>query len=343
MPRVRAFPRELFFAVAALGTFAAPGLAAAQEDPGPIEDASTPVPFAYNYGDVETTRAAGMAGAMRAAGNGTTAPFLNPANLTLTRVYHIEAMAQITPETGRQVYGGAVVDSSNKVAGGVSIQGGFLDIGGIDRSFLDLRVAFAYAIGDSFHLGLGGRYLKLTEEGYGPLGKSKASGGLFDPSDSESRFAMWQAPTFDAGLTLRLADMINVGIVGQNLSFPGNALLPTMLGGGVAIATSDFTIEADAIADLHSYEDPTARVMVGGEYLAANHVPLRLGYRFDQGAGSHAISGGVGYTAAEFSIEASVRRTLVGPDSTALYFGIAYHLESSGLIKRTPTSGDGGF
>ena len=28
----------------------------------------------------------------------------------------------------------------------------------------------------------------------------------------------------------------------------------------------------------------TARVMLGGEYLIGDHVPVRLGYRFDQGA-----------------------------------------------------------
>ena len=33
------------------------------------------------------------------------------------------------------------------------------------------------------------------------------------------------------------------------------------------------------------------------------------------------------------SVEASVRRTLVGPDATMLFFGVAYFLESSGLTK----------
>jgi hypothetical protein len=76
--------------------------------------------------------------------------------------------------------------------------------------------------------------------------------------------------------------------------------------------------------------------MAGGEYLLINHIPLRVGYRYDQGANSHALSAGVGYMAKEFSVEGSVRRTLVGPPATMIFFGVAYFLESSGLTKAQP-------
>jgi opacity protein-like surface antigen len=312
--------------------------ASVRAEPTPIGSGETPAPFGYNYGEVESTRSAAFGGAMRAAGNGTTAPFLNPANMALTRIYHIEAMAQITPEVGRQVYGGAIVDSTTSaLAGGVAVSGGFLEPSwiddGIDRSWMDLRIALAYPITQNFLVGLGGRYLKVTEEGNGPFTNSKASGGLVD-DEGTGRFALSNLPTFDAGVTLRLADMVYVGLSGQNLTFAGTGLMPTTLGGGVAVGTQDFTIEADGVADFHSYAEASARVMAGGEYLLVDHVPLRLGYRFDQGANSHQLSGGVGYTSREFSIEASVRRTLVGPDATVIVFGIAYHLESSGLTKQ---------
>ena len=71
--------------------------------------------------------------------------------------------------------------------------------------------------------------------------------------------------------------------------------------------------------------------MVGGEYLIANHFPARLGYRFDQGPNSHALSAGFGYIEHRFSVEAAVRRTLVGPSATTIVLGVAYFLESSGL------------
>ena len=61
---------------------------------------------------------------------------------------------------------------------------------------------------------------------------------------------------------------------------------------------------------------------------------LRLGYRFDQGASSHAISGGLGYLTREFMIDASVRRTIAGPEATTIFLGAGYFLESSGLTGR---------
>jgi hypothetical protein len=304
----------------------------AQAEETAVNSTDTPSTFAYDYGEVETTRSSAMAGAARAAGNGTTGIFLNPANLALTRLYHIEALAELTPEVGRQVYGGAVVDSTtNRLAGGMSVTGGFMDPSGTDRSWMDIRLALAFPISDTFFIGVGGRYLKLTENGVGPFGQSKVSGGLKDPSGG--RFALVNVPTFDAGVTLKLANIVYIGLSGQNLTYPNNGYLPTKAGGGIAVATQDFTIEADGVADFNSYEKPTARVMAGGEYLLINHIPLRIGYRYDQGAASHALSGGAGYLAKEFSVEASVRRTIVGPPATMLFFGVAYFLESSGLTK----------
>lgn len=311
------------------------GAAGQEEDAGsgsPIVAGEAPSTFAFDYGETETTRSAGMSGAMRAAGNGTTAIFVNPAAMTLTRVYHIEAQAQVTPEFGRHVYGGTIVDSvTSRLAGAFAVNGGFLDEGGIDRSWIDVRLALAYPITDAFSVGFGGRYLKVVEDGLGPLGDSKASGGLRDPEGG--RFALENVPTFDAGIAVRAGDMLRIGIAGQNLSFPDHGLMPTTFGGGLAVATDDFTIEVDGVADFNSYEDVAARVMGGGEVLLADAVPIRAGYRFDQGADSHALSAGLGYLGREFSIEGSVRRTIAGPDATVLVFSVAYFLESSGLAR----------
>jgi hypothetical protein len=39
----------------------------------------------------------------------------------------------------------------------------------------------------------------------------------------------------------------------------------------------------------------------------------------------------VGFTSEAFMVEGSVRRTLVGPEATSIFFSAAYFLESSGL------------
>lgn len=319
------FPRRA--TVTALVVLGVGHATAAWADPSPL-----PPPVIYNYGETDEPRGAAMSGAIRALGNGATALFTNPADMVETRVYHIEALAQITPETGRQAYGGVIVDSvTGRLAGAVSVVGGFMDKDGIDRSTLDVRGGLAYPISDKFFLGLSGRYAKVSQGGLGVFGKDPVSGGLVDPGGG--RFAFVNTMTFDAGLTIRASDSFFISAVGQNLTYPNNGLLPTLVGGGIAYGNQDLSIEADGVADLSSYAKPTARLMLGGEYLAGDHFPLRLGYRYDQGAKLHWLSGGLGYIANEFSVEASVRRSLSNPGATMLVFGVAYFLESTGVTK----------
>src|SRR5262249_24725711 len=161
----------------------------------------------------ETPRSAAMGGALRALGGGSAGIFLNPAALVTTRVYHIEAMTQYTPETHRWVLGGTIVDSvTSRLAGSFSLQGAPLpmDPDGIRRTFLDLRLGLAYPITERFFLGLTGRYLKVNQSGttdpsYG-FGPSLVSGGLFDGSSGsppKDRFALVNTATLDVGLIVK--------------------------------------------------------------------------------------------------------------------------------------------
>ncbi len=301
------------------------------------EPSELPPQFAYNYGETDTARSGGMAGALRAVGGDINAIYLNPASMGVARVYHIAAVGQWTPEAARQLYGGAIVDSTRRLSGGLSVIGGFQDPDGIDRSHIDVRLALAFAISDRFHLGLGGRYLSLDQEGLGPLGNSRVSGGLYDPDDlPNGRDALVNTLSFDAGITIRATDELYIGLSGQNLSYPDNGLLPTTVGGGIGYGTGDFSIEVDGVADLNSWPTPSPRVMAGGEYLLVDRIPLRAGYRFDLLAGSeldpsHQLSAGLGYVDPRFGVEASVRRTLVGPSATNIMATLSFHLESLGL------------
>ncbi|EYF05584.1 Hypothetical protein CAP_3132 [Chondromyces apiculatus DSM 436] len=282
-----------------------------------------------------------MGGALRSLGNSTSAIFLNPAAMAETRVYHVEGLAQVSPEARRQVYGGVVSDSvTGRLAGSIAVVGGFIDGDGFDRSFLDARLALAYPITERLFIGLTGKYARIYQEGTlgagsaGGLGESAASGGLRDPDDTDGGYLpIVDEFSFDAGLVLKVSDSVYLSAVGQNLTYPGNGLLPTTVGGGVGIGTTDFSIEADALADFSSYLSTSMRLMVGGEYLVGNHVPIRLGYRFDQGAGEHSLSGGLGYVGNEFAIEGSVRRALADPGATTIFIGLSYHLDAAGLTR----------
>ena len=290
-----------------------------------------PVSYAASYGEQETPRTLALAGATRALGNGTSAVFQNPADMVETRVYHLEAIGQFTPEAARHLYGGAIVDSmTSRLAGGLSFVGGFLDPSGLDRSFLDARLALAYPIAERFFVGLAGHYAKITQEGeYEPLQGSKASAGLSDGEGGRS--SLVHTVTLDAGITVKATDAFHIAVLGQNLTFPDNAMLPTMIGGGLGFGTGDFSVEADGLVDFNSYEEASARIMVGGEVLVADHFPIRAGYRWDQGANIHSASLGLGFIAREFSVEASARRSISDPGTTMLAVSIAYFLESSSL------------
>jgi opacity protein-like surface antigen len=287
----------------------------------------------YNYSEVETARIAGTAGALRASSNSLSALFINPANLAATRVYHLGAFAQIWPEASRQSYGAAAVDSvvsSTRIAGGVGATYNIQDTDGINRKWTDVRFALAYPIADEFFLGLGGRYTWLYQNGLGPLGTSLASSGL--PGARIVR-----GFSVDAGATLRPNEHFAASIVGSNLTNPDTGFQPTSFGGGLALSFGDFGGEVDAVADFTTWDHTTARAMAGLEGLFADHLEVRLGYRYDAGADSHGIAAGLGYIEKDFDVDASFRRTVVGEAATAIVFGFSYHLDSSGLMTSSGT------
>ncbi len=300
---------------------------AAHADPSKL-----PPEVGYNYGATEAPRTAGMAGALRAFSNSTDALFMNPANMASSRVYHLAALAQIWPEASRQTYGAAIVDSivsTSRLAGGLAASWTGQDPSGVDRSAFDVRFALAFPFSDHFYLGATGRYLSLKQNGYPKglydLAPSLAAGG-------EHGNAISQGITFDAGATLKPIEELAISIVGSNLTNPGTSFLPLMFGGGIGYGTTDFTVEADGLADFTTYGSTKARAMLGGEYLVGDHVPLRLGYRYDQGAESHAVTGGLGYLDSAYSIDLAVQRVVSGAAATAIIIGFQYHVESGGSL-----------
>jgi hypothetical protein len=286
-----------------------------------------PPEVGYNYQEIETPRITATNGATRALSTSTEALFDNPANMSAARVYHLAALAQIWPESGRQSYGAAAVDSvgsSARVAGGIGATYNTQDTDGIDRKWTDVRFALSYPFSDQFYMGVGGRYLTLSQNGTGPLGSSAASGGLSD-KHIVSGFA------FDAGATFKPTDGLSLSIVGTNLNNPGNGFQPMGLGGGVGFGKDLFSLEADVAADFSTWDHTTTRAMAGGEVLLGDHFPLRAGYRYDDGAKSHSISGGLGYVDTTFGAELAIRRVVSGDPVTAIVFGFTYHLDAGGL------------
>jgi hypothetical protein len=281
----------------------------------------------YNYGEIETPRTAALGGATRAFSSSLEALFTNPANMATARIYHLGALAQIWPEASRQSYGAGIVDSvvsSSRLAGGIGGTWNRQDPDGVDREYIDLRLALAFPFSDSFYVGLGGRYLMLAEEGWYGLSPSAASAGL-DQEKIVNGFAM------DAGVTIKPNEQLAISLVGNNVNNPGHGFQPTSIAGGIGYGTKQWTLEADLLGDFTTWDHSSVRAMLGFELLAGDRYPLRLGYRYDEGADSHALSGGLGYIDQSFAAEVGVRRTVSGDAATAIVIGFKYHLESSGL------------
>ena len=290
-----------------------------------------PPEIGYDYSELETARTAAMGGALRAFSNSLEALQDNPANLPATRVYHMGGLAQFWSKANRQSYGASIVDSvvsRSHLAGGVSANWLFQDPDGVNRRGMDLRFGLGLPVSDRVLIGASGRYLDLTEDGF-PRGLH-----LLPPSVASSglrRKSMVKDISVDAGITIRAGDNIAISLVGNNLTEPGHSLLPLLLGGGIGYGSQLFTVEADVVGDMTTYDQTKLRGMGGFEYLAGGQYPLRLGYRYDDGQKSHALSAGLGYISKEFSFDFALRRILGDQSATAFFFGLRYHVESLGL------------
>lgn len=290
------------------------------------EPSSTTVEQAYDMGEIPNPRQVALGGAVHATGTSTTALFANPANLALARVYHFEGIAGLSPESGRKTLGGAVADSTNKFAGGVGGTWSSFDGDGLQRTWLDFRLAGAYPLGDRVSIGLGARYLRVTQlVGRGPLGPSLASDGT--PDDP-----LVHTLTLDAGLTVNIVEGLRAAVSAHNLTNPGHGYAPLNMVGAVGYASDMFSVEGDFQLDFTTYASTKMRIMFGGEILLAEHFPIRAGYRYDQGTNVHSGSLGVGYVDKRWSLDFGIRRDLSADHpSTMMMLGVRYFYDAGSV------------
>jgi len=299
--------------------------ARAQENP------YRPPEYGYQYGEFEGPRTLAVGGAARAYGLSTSAVPINPANIAVQRIYHFEALFGLDAKAHRLQYGGAIVDSiTSRLAMGVLASKTDLGNDGdfYRRGVLDVRVAAAYPFGDKLSFGVSGHYMRATQDGIGPLRESPASRADSD----DPNFKVF---TFDAGFALALTEALRLAAVGYNLTSTGSPLAPLMVGGGLGFKAGDLTLEGNIVGvDRTTWGAWKTRYMLGGEYLAGDHYPLRIGYNYDGGTKRHAISAGTGYVDKSFALDAGFRTEISAPNDPwgrALVFsvGLRYFYETA--------------
>lgn len=288
---------------------------------------STSPEQAYDLGQIPTARAVGMGGALNALGVSTSALYLNPANMALARVYHIEALGAYSPEAKRQTYGLSVVDSvdnSAHVAGGFGGNWSEIDPSGLHRLWTDLRGALALPLGNNFALGATGRWLRVDQGlAEGPFGRSLAS-------DGTPNGPLVNALTFDAGATATIGDSLRIGVVGHNL-VNASPLAPTTGVAGIGFQTPVFSVEADGMLDFTTYSSVEGRVMVGGELFLADRYAIRAGYGYDTGLKISTPSLGFGYIDPTWAVEIAVRHDIVAEHAETLgVVSLRYFYDATG-------------
>jgi hypothetical protein len=289
-------------------------LGAVLEGPAYAAGMTTSPEQAYDQGEVPNARAVGMGGALNALGVSTASLFLNPANMALARVYHIEGIAAYAPEAKRQTYGLAIVDSvlnSSHVAGGLGGTWSEFDPSGIHRAWTDVRGAIALPLGD--HLSLGGavRWLRVNQaRGAGPFGTSYASDG--------NNGVLFNTVTVDAGATLSILDGLRIALAGHNLTNPGTALAPLTGAAGIGYFTPTFAIEGDGSLDFTTWNNTRGRLMAGAELFVADRYAIRAGWRYDGGTKINSPSLGFGYIDPKWSLELGLRQDLISEHAETL-------------------------
>ena len=78
-----------------------------------------------------------------------------------------------------------------------------------------------------------------------------------------------------------------------------------LVGGGVAYGMTDLAVAADVEADLNSAEDATFNIELGGEYLVAQMVPVRLGFRRLGATASNRLTLGSGWRSQTAGLDVS--------------------------------------
>jgi hypothetical protein len=131
--------------------------------------------------------------------------------------------------------------------------------------------------------------------------------------------------TADFGATLRLTQMINLGLAGMNLynTEDKHPMFPRAIGGGLyARPMPNLALGFDA-RWCPDAEDVSNSIRYGGGaelFLSGSRgqtgYPLRLGALRDDGIGATYVSGGLGMSTLKWSIDLAARREVKGGDET---------------------------
>jgi hypothetical protein len=277
---------------------------------------------------IESARGVALGTGSRASSSSTQAQADNPANLAGRGFAHAESLFSYQPQLKSYALGASVVDSmtSSRIAAGLSTRFLFGDNSAGEHSGWEGRISLAVPIGDIVSVGLAGRYGNFTVSN--PHVQPQRPPAEDMPPDQSFKY---KAFTMDAAVTLRLFESLAISALGTNLIDHGTPLAPLSVGGSASFLLGQLSVGGDVMADMnlhHQFSGPKLTMGGGLEYLTQGLVPLRVGYLYDQGRHTQAITGGVGYLDQRFGIQFSFRQPLTGQyKDTTLFASIQYFVQ----------------
>lgn len=237
--------------------------------------------------DLAYARNIAMGGAYESLGYGAESIGGNPAAMSIYKRYQIEASGAWDIPQGYGFGTLGLADSTNPLAAGVAYT--FATFGGSERTWAHVTtLALSYSFGDLIHIGLAGRHHAL-------LGGSNTN-----------------SITMNAGVVVRPAEWLSIGLSGHNLIPVYNANVSRYF---VASISSQLFGQLSPCFDLRAdFNQPTPRFAFEGglEWLIAQLIPVRAGYQYDAIGGHQYVSGGIGWFSDGSGVDVAYRHEIGG-------------------------------
>ena len=257
---------------------------------------------AWAFPDDPGPRALAMGGAGRADARGDQGPRLNPSGMSLARVYTVEGGYQFITRDGGHVARVSVVDSTSgsNLAGGLYYSYRTASPATLPRlTGHETGLSFSYPIAERVLVGVSGKYLNV-------------SGGFPEPDGAAKHGGV----TADAGVTVRVASILTIGVVGYNLRDLSTVQAPVALGYGLALyPLPDLVIAVDGVHDFTT-SDHTRGVRTtvggGGEYVLQHKTVLRAGGGHDGASGHGYVDVGVAALSELGAVDVGFRQDVSG-------------------------------
>ena len=246
--------------------------------------------------------------ALRGGATGASAIGLNPAGLPLNHELVFEGGYGYRASDQASLVGVSACDSTATLPGCFFYEYAGGEELGMHRATHVAGTSLSYPLTPRVFLGSSVKYFHFATD---VMGETNASG--FNT---------------DLGATLRMTDLVSVGVAGYNLLGTTTAQFPRAVGGGVlARPMPSFSLSFDARWKLDGNMQG-ARYGGGAELFlrsGQNGFPLRAGALRDNGLGKTYLSAGVGYASLKLGIDLAARRAISGGNETLIIASMRFY------------------